>query len=56
MYNFGAESPLSAGVMSAFVFSSAAIVQALTSIFVGSTALRKAHEDSDYTAMNAVTH
>ena len=41
MYNFGAETPLSAGVMSAFVFSMAAIVQALASTFVGSTALRK---------------
>ena len=56
MYNFGAETPLSAGVMSAFVFSMAAIVQALASTFVGSTALRKAHEDSEYTAMNAVMH
>ena len=57
---FVAETHLGGGVMSAFVFLSTAISWVLTSTYDGSTALRKymykAHEDSDYTAMNAVVH
>ena len=50
-YDFGAQTHLGAGVM-----STAAVVQVLTSTFVGSTALRKAHKVSDYTALNAIVH
>ena len=40
-YNFGAETHLGAGVMSAFLFPSPAIARPVTSTFVGTKALRK---------------
>ena len=52
-YNFSAETHLGAGGTSVFVFLSVAIAQPLTSTFIGIIALRKAHEDSDYTGMIA---
>jgi len=41
-------------VLSAFLFRLVTIARVLTSTFIGSTDLRKAHEDSKYTAMITV--
>ena len=47
-YNIG-ETHHSAEVMSTFAFGSGTTALVLASTFIGSTALRKANEDSDYT-------
>ena len=54
MYNFGAETHLGA-VWSYDCLCLPVIAQILAWTFIGSIA-RKAHEDSDYTAMTAVMH
>ena len=56
MYNFGAETHLVAGVMSAFVFTSAAIARALASTSLAAQLSGKAHEDCDYTDMVGIVH
>ena len=53
--NFGPETHLGVGDMSTFVFPLGAIIRAIR-ISLAIQLSGKAHEDSDYTAMNTVVH
>ena len=55
-YNNCAETHLGGGDTSAFVVPSAAIARSLSSTLVAGTVIRRAHKDSDHTAVIAVVH
>ena len=55
-HNNCAETHFGGGDTGAFVVPSAAIARSLSSTSGGSTVLRKAHKDSDHTAVIAVVH